>query len=461
MKELRNTLKTRDNELADCRDLIRLLSKQLESTHLKLKDLTTTPRSTPPKPRVSPIRTRDSGPLKTPVLQNDEFPAASPIGSPFSLVSLESSIRSHDEDEEEVVTDETAVEENIIPIPKEELNNPTPEIEEIRIPSKLEHSPKKARRHSMIPTAMESNRAPPPYMHERRHSRAPSIPLSESLVPATISRPHTAFKAGLVTPAPSRGLITAIPPTPEYTPGLPKTSVLQRNTIRGRIFGQKAEQTKQSELPSSSNPPKDKSIAKKNSLIRFFKQKSSTNKVKMDIPHNPDPIASSTKEVVHPKEALSRNTPAETARPRPLATAAAMHSQQGTTIQTNFTAPHESDKLSRYPDIRRLSVPNPPTVPQKRDWRHTQVSEMVQHWETRRDTAGEKERKRFSTTSLSGVAGASQMAVRAARDAWTAKSLGTQGGKGVVGKGKEERRERIDKLRKQRDELVRKLGIDG
>ena len=88
---------------------------------------------------------------------------------------------------------------------------------------------------------------------------------------------------------------------------------------------------------------------------------------------------------------------------------------------------------------------------------------MVQHWEEetsrRTDTviscANYVSSKRLSS-SVNDVA-ASPLAVKAARDAWTAKVNAPVAKPASV--TSRERGERIDKLRRQRDELVRKLGL--
>ena len=92
---------------------------------------------------------------------------------------------------------------------------------------------------------------------------------------------------------------------------------------------------------------------------------------------------------------------------------------------------------------------------------------MVQHWEEETSKRNDKimscanyvNEKRGSRASAKDFS-VSPLDVRAARDAWTAKTLAessisrSQSLRGV------ERSERMDKLRRERDELVRKLGLD-
>ena len=89
MRETQISLKSREDELADCKSLIRLLSDQLEHAHKRIAALADAPRS------VQTIESPSQEIKNASILQSSEFVNTSPGGSPTSLVSLESSIGSH------------------------------------------------------------------------------------------------------------------------------------------------------------------------------------------------------------------------------------------------------------------------------------------------------------------------------------------------------------------------------
>lgn len=153
--------------------------------------------------------------------------------------------------------------------------------------------------------------------------------------------------------------------------------------------------------------------------------------------------------------------------------------------------PHESDQLSRYPKIRPVSISTTTTnTSSPKEWRQSigrQVTEMVQHWEEESSRRGSDIRVSgsgngsASTNRSSGHmkrvsrdVSASPLAVKAARDAWTAKANAakaniakttlskTNGGNGFGGTTLLDSAKgglKVDKLRNKRDELVRKLGL--
>src|SRR5947207_11145130 len=127
------SLKSREDELADCKSLIRLLSEQLEHARKRITGLGDASRI------VQTIEIPSQDIANTPILQSSKFVNTSPGGSPTSLVSLESSIRSHSEDDHttEIQT-------------SPELKEPVETTKEIRIPLQLEHSPKTIQRRSML-----------------------------------------------------------------------------------------------------------------------------------------------------------------------------------------------------------------------------------------------------------------------------------------------------------------------
>jgi len=94
------------------------------------------------------------------------------------------------------------------------------------------------------------------------------------------------------------------------------------------------------------------------------------------------------------------------------------------------------------------------TTSTPKEWRHSigrQVSEMVQHWE---DESRRTDTRSVSTSSKrSTVADISSLAVKAARDAWAAKTSTSSSITGKTGI------ERGDKWKRSRDGLVRKLGL--
>jgi hypothetical protein len=416
LEDTRRVLKVRDEELASCKALIRLLSEQLENAHKRINTFTNSPRTVSPE---IPLPRERRSARKTPTLQSTEFIKASPGGSPGSLVSLESSIGSQSEDEEMESFDTDIHDDTVI-----DVRDPIESMKDIRLPFKLEHSPKVDRRGSIIDAMVPVTQHRTPLYSDRRQSRI-SAPSSSKVVTPPDSQPSQRVSR-LVTPVvrgklPTKGL----PPTPDDSPVPARiTSNRPPMTLRGRIFRSKLD-VREPSVPPLEDPP---AVVKKNSLIRFWKPKSPnstradkkpTAKEVFDYPPSPEKT---------PKLPL-RDT-------------------------TNITLP-ESDHLSRYPKIRPVSVASTQTTGSA--WRQSigrQVSEMVQHWEhetTRRSDivscAGYVSAKRVSV-------GASPLAVKAARDAWTATTM-----RGNGKRTSEERGERIDKLRRQRDELVRKMGL--
>jgi hypothetical protein len=254
----------------------------------------------------------------------------------------------------------------------------------------------------------------------------------------------------LVTPAVSR-VTTAfptrnLPPTPDDTPIPVKPAARRPVTLRGRIFRSKSDLHDND--PDEPKEPTPKTVVKKNSLIRFWKTKATT------------PSKPSESKKTPAKEVLTNYPPTPDKTPK-----VALHDS------TNITMPHESDQLSRYPKIRPVSLATTrstaATPGTNAEWRQSigrQVTEMVQHWEEetsrRSDTviscANYISSKRLSSTNLTDGA-ASPLAVKAARDAWTSKVNAPAAKPESV--ASRERGERIDKLRRQRDELVKKLGL--
>jgi hypothetical protein len=442
-------LKTRDDELKDCKALIRLLSDQLENAHKRITSITNAPRSV--QTSDSPLSHSERALLhserqssrKTPILQSSEFDDISPGGSPGSLVSLESSIGSQSEDEEPGSDGIGMPEETVI-----NLKEPLETIKKIRIPRTLEHSPKTTRRQSMLEQISPPLQARTPLYVDRRQSYISSHRNSRLVTPE--SQAQTSQRdSRLVTPGVSR--VTAafptrnLPPTPDDTPVPIKPAAPRPLTLRGRIFRSKADF--HDNEPEEPKVPPPKPVVKKNSLIRFWKPKAAP------------PAKPTESKKISSKEVSNYPPTAEKTPKVPL------HDS------TNITMPHESDQLSRYPKIRPVSVAasnsTTATTSTAADWRQSigrQVTEMVQHWEEetsrRTDTviscANYVSSKRLSSTSAKDI-GASPLAVKAARDAWTAKVNAPVIKPASV--TSRERGERIDKLRRQRDELVRKLGL--
>jgi hypothetical protein len=424
LRETSASLKTRDDELADCKTLIRLLSDQLEHAHKRIAVLADAPRNVQTIESPSTQSCKESN-TKTLALQNSEFVIPSPAPSPRSLVSLESSIGRHSEDE----TTERNIAPYQLPI---EMKQSVDSVTEIYIPLQLEHVPKTIRRRSMLDPPTHPIRTP-------FFRKQPQIPTKRNSKP--------------ITPAPSRINIdtpkSQLPPTPEDSP-IPVKLPAQRGpiTLRGRMFRSKSDLQDSKSLVETQDPPPaaTKSVVKKNSLIRFWRSNSSKPKDET----NKKPTA---KEVFNlpssPESSPIRN---ETTK--------------------NFTAPHESDKLSRYPKIkpvsiatttvhtRRLSTPNP-------EWRHSigrQVAEMVQHWEDETNKRNDKlvtcaNYVASKRTSSFKDGSPSPLAVRAVKDGWTAKCSGStttlsrtpslRGG------------ERINNFRRQREDLVKKkMGLN-
>lgn len=361
MRETQISLKSREDELADCKSLIRVLSDQLEHAHKRIAALADTPRS------VQTIESPSQKIKNTSILQSSEFVNRSPGGSPTSLVSLESSIGGHSDDEP-MTEIETSP----------ELNKQIESTKEICIPLQLEHAPKTIRRRSML------SQIPPPSHRTQLHERS-KIPAKRNSKPLTPSVTRVNAEK------------TQLRTTPQNSP-LPAKPPLQRPSFRSRIFKSKADLREAK--PEPETPVK--SVVKKNSLISFWRSKPTNKK------ENPP----RRKEILPPS---SETTPVREI--------------------TNFTAPHESDKLSRYPKIRPMSTttttqststtPNP-------EWKRSisrQVAEMVQHWEDETARRNDKivscanyvSSKCLSSPNMKD-AGTSPLSVRAAGDTWVAES---------------------------------------
>jgi hypothetical protein len=282
-----------------------------------------------------------------------------------------------------------------------------------------------------------------PYHSQRRQSQIPTKrkPASPDL------QPSSRRKSQLVTVSRSKPTLPVIelPPTPEETPIPTKLPAQQRPplTLKGRIFRSKSDL----QDPTKSEPdvPPEPIVKKKTSFIRFWKKSPPAPK-KEPTPKPP---------VTKPITTYSSRQP--TPPPEP-----------------NFTAPHESDKLSRYPKVRPSSLSTTrsmATATTNPEWRHSvgrQVAEMVQHWEEETSKripenivscAGYVASKRHSSppgTIVKDVS--SSLAVKAARDAWGMKAATVSRAESlrVV---ERERVERIGRLSSKREELVRKMGL--
>lgn len=374
LREARASLKNREDELADSKALIRLLSDQLEHAQKRIASLTD---FTMTQTIESPSQEEVEKPL-TP--QTSESVGTTPVESPVSLVSLESSIRSHSEDESQF----------------KEYEDP---ITKIGNPLYLEHSPRIARRQSIRGQIF------PPLQRTSFYERA-QISLTRNSIP--------------VTPAVTRVNVekTQLPPTPEDTP-VPVKVANPKSTLRSRIFRSKSDLRETKSEPTA-HPPLN-SVVKKNSLIRFWKPKSANKK---------DYIKTHTvpKEVYPPSPETTALC--ETTKPVPRQSDLSSHRES-----IKFTAPHESDKLSCYPKVRPASLVTTQNTSTTRnaEWRQTigrQVAEMVQHWEDESSKQNQNivscasylSSKRVSSSSLKDV-NVNPFVVRAARDAWTAKSI--------------------------------------
>src|SRR5271154_723097 len=229
----------------------------------------------------------------------------------------------------------------------------------IRIPRQLEHVPKNIRRNSML---VLDEISPPrePYHSERPQSQIPTKrkPVSPDL------QPSSRRKSQLVTRAVSRNKpdVPAVQllPTPEDTPIPVKVPAQQRAplTLKGRIFRSRSDL--QDQPKSESDVPPEPIVKKKTSFIRFWKKSPLVSKK--------EPTAKAPHHKGH--------QPPHILPPR----------------EPNFTAPHESDKLSRYPKVRpsflatTRSVATGTTNPEWRQSVGRQVAEMVQHWEEETNT---------------------------------------------------------------------------
>ena len=409
--------------------MIRLLNGQMERADKRISALTISSRSLrtsrPPSPPSEQLVEPTS-----PLLQNGEFVDTSPESSPRSLVSFESSIRRGSDESERSTFDIDIGEE------RSEVKEPEEEIKTIRVPFKLEHSPKTNRRESLLdqlspPPTITSHRVP--LYSERRRSQIPSKGHSTSTTRSIQTHLPSNQHSKIVTPAVSRVHAMSkgkLPPTPDDTPVALKSRPQHSPSLRNRIFRSKSDILDQEPTPIKESP--QKTISKKSSFINFWKPKATATQTKETRP-------SVTIETVTPIPEKSGKTRIRESSPQ-------------------LALPHESDKLSRYPKVRPVSVATSATSSgsQTKEWRQSigrQVSEMVQHWEdesSKRTDTGSISSKRASST----MTDISSLAVKAARDAWTAKanSSGSMTGKTSI-------RERNDKWRRSRDELVRKLGL--
>ena len=423
MRETRSTIKTREDEIADCRSLIRLLSDQLETAHKRIASLTDQQKSLPSISIPSPTTEGPDGmSLKdTPTSENSGYHDASDdslLASPISLVSLESGIKTHS-DEEEEPTDTTVIKlESDDPF-VEEKEPAESMYEEIHLPPKLEHCPRTIRRQSLLdqihplPSGHSTSR------YNDRH-RGPLLPSKR--------------RSKLVTPVVTRVNVevpkTHLTPTPEGTP-LPMKQATQRAArLRSRIFRSKSalddlSSNDSTSVEGQSTPPPSATqfVTKKNSLLRFWVSKISS--MGEDKNKSSSATIPGTEAVANVR--LSKRYPGE-----------------GSNL---FTVPHESDQLFRYPKVRpttsytttRTTTTATTTNP---EWRRSvgrQVSEMVQHWEHESKTSQQRplscaayvSSKCASSSAANlkdyGVTAANAMAVKAARDAWTARASSTAG----------------------------------
>jgi hypothetical protein len=438
------SLKSRDEELSDCKALIQFLSDQLENAHKRIAALSSRPSVQ--SSEKSSYQSDEESIRGTPVVKNAEPVNTPPEGSPRSLVSLESSIGSHfDEEDHDVIDEKTGVRSAT------KLEDPFDPIKEIHIPFKLEHPPKTIGRRfdPTSPTAQIRRRMS--LYNDDQQSQIPSGHSSKA-----IERNKRPFKGN---PKPTVSNVFKVdpetpkaehPPTPD-NPSIPMKSQDQRAplTFRGRIFRSKSDL--RNLRPAGSPEPPPKSVVKNNSFIRFWKSKSS-------------PPLKRSQEAKKPATNENFNYP-----PTPEKSPKPEFRQP-----TNFTVPRESDKHSRHPRINSvfLSAPRPsPAViasTPNPEWQRNvgrQVTEMVQHWEeeTSRRTdnivscSNYVAAKRLSNTNFKDVS-TSRSAVSAAKDAWSAK-LDAASVSRAASLRSIERRERIDKLAPRRDELARKLGL--
>ena len=452
LRETRLALKARDDELVDCKALIRLLSDQLENAHNRITSFTTASRLSSPVSHVEEPSLK-----KTPVLQQTEFlyeaQKLSP-GSPESLRSLsESTIASCSEDEE-LESIETEMQGETMTDPREpEIVAP---IKEIRMPLSLEHSPRMTRRQSLLE---EISPQRTPRYHDRRQSQISAHSHISSHHNSRIyleAQPRSPRESNFITPAVSRIADATprnyLPPTPDGTPIPVKPPAQRPMTLRSRLFrsiSNLPEPEHQNNQQEEHEPPAPKQVIKKNSLIRFWKSKSSSSENQQEFKKP------STRQVFE-YPPTPEKTPKPVLRENP-----------------KIKMPHQSDQLSRYPKVRVVSDATTATTsppPPSTEWRQSigrQVTEMVQHWE--KETSRRSNRNSASSTSTtysnkraSRDVTASPLAVKAARDAWTAKANAAAkaaAGGGSPGEYARETGQKIDKLRSKRDELVRKMGL--
>ena len=375
----------------------------------------------------------------TPTSESSDYRDASDhsiLASPISFVSLESAIKTHSDEDEPIDTTVIRLESDD-PVVDEKAST-EPIHEEIHLPPHLEHSPRAIRRQSML-GQIRPLASPHSTFYYNDYHRDPLLPSKR--------------KSKLVTPVVTDINVevpkTHLSPMPEETP-LPMKQANQLGaTLRSRIFRSKldlndlsSKDTTAVEGQSTAPPTATKSVMKKNSLLRFWTSKTSSKG----------------------EDQKKSSSPA-------------MPVTEGVAV-VRLTAPHESDQLSRYPKVRPTTshITARPTTTTNPEWRRSvgrQVSEMVQHWEHESQTRQQRppscaayvSSKRTHPTPSSkdcGVTGANPMAVRAAKDAWTArtssrdKSLSRNSslrsaavGGGGSGEG----------LSRPRDELVRKLGV--
>ena len=445
MRETRLSLQTREEELADCKALIRLLSDQLEQAHKRSTALTEIAPSiqtttSPPQSDIESVK-------DSPILENSEF-VLSPRRSPGSLYSLQSNFGSDSGDDMETRSIAMKVKEQ----PTTAVTR-VDSLHAIRVPRRLEHVPQTVRRR---PRPLLSEVSPPPettqptaYQTERRQSQIPTKRNSPNLISPNLQ--HSRHNSQLITLAVS-GIkpevpAAKLPPEAEDMPIPVKVPAQQRLplTLRGRIFRSKSDL--QELAISDSGVPPEPIVKKKPSFIRFWKKPPAAAKMET----TPKPFI----------RAISK-------LPSPQSTSG---------CEPNFTAPHESDRLARYPKVRpsylsvTRSIAARTTNP---EWRHSvgrQVAEMVQHWEeeTSKRTpenigscANYVASKRHSTpperSSAKDVDASSLLSGMAARDSRAAKAATVTRAESLR-IGERERLERIGKLSSKREELVRKMGL--
>ena len=427
-------------------------------------------------------------------------------GSPESLRSLsESTIASVSEDEdmqsiETEIHDETMIDlrererelRDIHEGEGEEIFS-SAMMKEIRMPFSLEHSPRQTRSQSLLEeiSPQRAHQRTPLYSDRRTsqistQSHSSSHRDSRAYPEKHFQDEHSRDERGhivslrnrqYVTPAVSKvtDIITRnhLPPTPDATP-IPIKPTQKPTTLRSRLFRSKSNlpDPNQNLIPEQETAL-SKQIVKKSSLIRFWKSKSQSSESEDLNPRNSQVLTSKAQNVAYP--------------PTPEKTPASVKENKENGIELT----NESDRLSRYPKARGVSIASTTTnAASPKEWRQSigrQVTEMVQHWE-------EESSRRRSDTRVSGSGNgsvgsssgysmrgnrdisASPLAVKAARDAWTAKANAaktisarttsttskTNRGNGPWGAVLGDPAKgglKVDKLRNKRDELVRKLGL--